>query len=174
MKIRLFLTILLTFAAMNIYAQESTEIVAKMIGGLRADNSKSITIPGKKGAIRIYFESLKTTPYASELIHIDYNDKVSPFQAGSNFVITQDDKLIFGRYDDKIYARGYIDKNNEYVSIKHNNYVYEYSRDNIKIYDSNSTNTVKNYHAKVYTVLLLNSSPGFNTQQGKPLLGSSG
>lgn len=136
MKIRLFLTILLTFAAMNIYAQESAEIVAKMMGGLRADNSKSITIPGKKGAIRIYFESLKTTPYASELIHIDYNDKVSPFQAGSNFVITQDDKLIFGRYDDKIYARGYVDKNNEYVSIKHNNYVYEYSRDNIKIYDS--------------------------------------
>ena len=55
MKIKLFLTILLTFASVSIYAQESKEIVAKMIDGLRVDNSKSITIPGRNGAIRIYF-----------------------------------------------------------------------------------------------------------------------
>lgn len=136
MKIKLFLTILLTFASVSIYAQESKEIVAKMIDGLRVDNSKSITIPGRKGAIRIYFESLKTTPYSSELINIKYNDKISPFQAGSNFLITKDGKLIFGRYNDKIYARGYTDRHNEYISIKHNNFIYDYNNSIIKIYEN--------------------------------------
>ena len=56
MKIKLFLTILLTFASVSIYAQESKEIVAKMIDGLRVDNYKFITIPGINGDIIIFFE----------------------------------------------------------------------------------------------------------------------
>lgn len=134
MKIKIIFLILFMTVSVSVYAEENLNSVIKlMVSNINVDNSRRITIPGQKGVLRIYIESNKINPHSIELVVIDYNGIKTPFQAGNNFLITQDDKLVFGKYNNVVYAKANHKTYKEYLKIKHNNYLYDYRNNNIKI-----------------------------------------
>lgn len=135
MKTKIVFIILFTVISIFAYAKEIIldEFIKDMVDSIKVENSRCITIPGKKGALRIYIESYKSKPHSLDLVVIDYNGNKTPFQAGNNFLVTQDDKLVFGKYNGKIYAKANDKPNKEYLKIKHNHYLYDYTGNNIKI-----------------------------------------
>lgn len=135
MRVKFIVSILLLIVPFVVYAENRSveDVVRVMVESIKVGNSRCITIPGEKGVLRIYIESNKVNPHSIELVVIDYNGKQTSFQAGNNFLITQDDKLVFGKYDDIVYAKTYNYPGKEVLKIKYNQLVYDYSSKNIKV-----------------------------------------
>lgn len=134
MKMKLFFIILFTAVSVFAYADEKlNKIIKVMVDNIKIDNSKSVTIPGLKGALRIYIESGNYNRNSNEYVVISYNEKQVTFHAGNNFLITQDDNLVFGKYVSMVYAKKYVQSNKEHLTIKYNGFIYEYSSKNVSI-----------------------------------------
>lgn len=135
MKRKFIFSILFLLLPIMAFAEDRyyKDIIIEMVDNIKVENSRSITIPGQKGVLRIYIESNKVNPHSIELVVIDYNNKKTSFQAGNNFLITQDDKLVFGKYNDVVYAKAYNKPQREHLTIKHNSFFYDFTEDNIKI-----------------------------------------
>lgn len=135
MKTKIVLIILFVAVSIFAYAEEKnlTGFIKAMVGSIKVENSRCVTIPGAKGVLRIYIESHKSNPHSLDLVVIDYNGNQTPFQAGDNFLVTQDDKLVFGKYNDKVYAKTNNKPNKEYLKIKYNNFLYDYTGNDVKI-----------------------------------------
>lgn len=134
MKTKIIFIILFAVVSIFAYAEESLNgIIKVMVDNIKVENSRCITIPGDKGVLRIYMESKNISPHSIEYLVIDYNGNQTSFQAGSNFLITQDDKLVFGKHKDRVYAKINDNTYKEQLKIKHNNILYDYTSNNIKI-----------------------------------------
>lgn len=142
MKMKLLFVILFTAASFFAYAEESLDSIIKvMVDNIKIDNSKCVTIPGPKGVLRIYVESNKRNPHSTEFVVINYNDKQISFHAGNNFLITQDDNLVFGKYNNMVYAKKYMQPIKEHLKIRYNSFLYDYSSKelSVTVYDNEFT-----------------------------------